>query len=120
MELSLDNAPCGVLIFTDDGHVASVNATLCRLLGYEREELVGAHLQAILSPGARVFYQTHFFPLLKLQGEVEEVYMALRAKGGEEVPFLVNARRQERAGRVENDCVLVRMRQRTQDRKSVV
>ncbi|HVF70804.1 MAG TPA: ATP-binding protein [Chthoniobacterales bacterium] len=112
MEFSLDNAPCGVLIFTDDGHVASVNVTLCRLLGYEREELVGAHLQAIFSPGARVFYQTHLFPMLKLQGEVEEVYMALRAKSGEEVPFLLNARRQERDGRNENDCVLVRMRQR--------
>jgi two-component system CheB/CheR fusion protein len=113
MELSLDNAPCGVLIFTDDGHVASVNATLCRLLGYQREELIGQHLQQVFSPGARVFYQTHLFPMLKLQGEVEEVYMALRAKSGEEVPFLVNARRQERDGRHENDCILVRMRQRT-------
>ena len=113
MELSLDNAPCGVLVFTDDGHVASVNATLCRLLGYERDELVGAHLQTIFSPGARVFYQTHLFPMLKLQGEVEELYMALRAKSGEEVPFLVNARRRERDGRNENDCMLVRMRQRT-------
>lgn len=113
MGLSLENAPCGLLTFTDDGYVASVNATICRLLGYEREELVGAHLQAMFSPGARVFYQTHFFPLLKLQGEVEEIYMALRAKSGEEVPFLVNARREERDGRFENDCVLVRMRQRT-------
>lgn len=113
MDLSLDNAPCGVLVFTDDGHVANINTTLCRLLGYEREELLGHHLQMVLSAGARVFYQTHFFPLLKLQGEVEEVYMVLRAKSGEEVPFLVNARRQEYDGRVENHCILVRMRQRT-------
>src|SRR4051812_46166350 len=113
MEFSLENAPCSALVFTDDGHVASVNARLCRLLGYEREELVGQHLQAIFSPGARVFYQTHLFPMLKLQGEVEEVYLALRAKSGEEIPFLLNARRQERDGRNENDCILVRMRQRT-------
>src|SRR3954451_21664336 len=113
MALSLENAPCGFLTFTDDGYVASVNATICRLLGFEREELVGAHLQAMFSPGARVFYQTHFFPLLKLQGQVEEIYMALRAKSGEEVPFLVNARREERDSGFENHCVLVRMRQRT-------
>lgn len=113
MELSLDNAPCSAIVFTDDGHVASVNARLCRLLGYERDELVGQHLQLVLSPGARVFYQTHLFPLLKLQGEVEEVYMGLRAKSGEEIPFLLNARRQERDGRNENHCVLMRMRQRT-------
>ena len=113
MDLSLDNAPCGVLTFTDDGNVVSVNTTLCRLLGYEREELVGKHLQAIFSAGGRVFYQTHFFPLLKLQGEVEEMYMSLRAKSGEEVPFLVNARRQESDRGFETDCIFVRMRQRS-------
>jgi PAS domain S-box-containing protein len=109
----LDDLPCGVLTFTDDGHIVAVNATLCRRLGYTFEELIGGHLQKILSPGGRVFYQTHFFPLLKLQGEMEEVYMSLRAKTGEEIPFLVNARRQERNDRCENDCILVRMRQRS-------
>ena len=113
MDLSLDNAPCGVLMFTDDGSVITVNTTLCRLLGYEREELVAKHLQAIFSAGGRVFYQTHFFPLLKLQGEVEEMYMSLRAKSGEEVPFLVNARRHESDGGFANECILVRMRQRS-------
>src|ERR1043165_7615288 len=102
MELSLDNAPCSALVFTDDGRVASVNPRLCRILHYQREELVGQHLQKIFSPGGRVFYQTHLFPMLKLQGEVDEVYMALRAKSGEEIPFLLNARRQERDGGTEN------------------
>jgi PAS domain S-box-containing protein len=108
----LDEAPCGVLTFTDDGHIVTVNATLCRLLGYTGDELKRGHLQKILSPGGRVFYQTHFFPLLKLQGEVEEVYMSLRGKTGEEIPFLVNAKRTERHDHSENDCILVRMRQR--------
>ena len=112
-DFPLDDAPCGVLTFTDDGHIIAVNATLCRLLGYDRDALSGGHLQKILSPGGRVFYQTHFFPLLKLQEEVEEVYMSLRGQSGDEIPFLVNARRQERNGRSENDCILVRMRQRS-------
>jgi PAS domain S-box-containing protein len=108
----LDDLPCGILTFTDDGHIVAANATLCSLLGYELDELSDAHLQKILSPGGRVFYQTHFFPLLKLQGEMEEVYLSLRGKTGEEIPFLINARRQERKGGWENDCILVRMRQR--------
>ena len=77
-------------------------------------EIVVELIAGLASPGGRVFYQTHFFPLLKLQGEVEEVYLSLRAKTGEEVPFLVNASRAERSGRWENDCVLMRMRQRNQ------
>ncbi|MEY2572672.1 MAG: phosphoserine phosphatase RsbU/P, partial [Verrucomicrobiota bacterium] len=72
-----DDLPCGVLTFTDDGHIVAVNERLCARLGYTCDELTGGHLQKILSPGGRVFYQTHFFPLLKLQGEVEEVYMSL-------------------------------------------
>ncbi|MEO5721940.1 MAG: ATP-binding protein, partial [Chthoniobacterales bacterium] len=111
-DLSIDNAPCGILTFTDDGHIVRANATLGRLVGWAPEELIGQHLQKLLSPGGRVFYQTHLFPLLKLQGEVEEVYMSLRLPSGEDLPFLLNARRQERNGRWESDCVLVRMRQR--------
>ncbi|HTG45274.1 MAG TPA: PAS domain-containing protein, partial [Verrucomicrobiae bacterium] len=110
----VDHLPCGVLTFTDDGYIVAVNARLCGRLGYASDELTGGHLQKVLSPGGRVFYQTHFFPLLKLQGEVEEVYMSLRAKTGEEIPFLVNGRRVEREGRWETDCILMRMRQRNQ------
>ncbi len=81
--------------------------------GHPAEALVGQHLQKLFSPGGRVFYQTHFFPLLKLQGEVEEVYLSLRTGNGEELPFLVNARRHDRNGRWETDCIFVRMRQRS-------
>ena len=110
----VDDLPCGLLTFTDDGHIVAVNSRLCERLSYAGHELTGEHFQKILSPGGRVFYQTHFFPLLKLQGEVEEVYMSLRAKSGEEIPFLVNAKRIDRGGHWENQCVLMRMRQRNQ------
>src|SRR3954467_13111466 len=112
MDGSLDNAPCGFLVFADDGSILRVNATLSQMLGYDRGELPGQHLQVLFSPGGRVFYQTHFFPLLKLQGELEEIYVGLRTKSGEEVPFLINARRLEENGVAENSCILVRIRQR--------
>src|SRR3954470_3476844 len=109
MDSVLDHAPCGFLVFADDGAILRINATLSRMLGYGEGELRGQHLQVLFSPGGRVFYQTHFFPLLKLQGEVEEIYIGLRTRNGDEVPFLVNARRHEANGVAENTCVLVRM-----------
>jgi PAS domain S-box-containing protein len=112
MDASLDNAPCGFLVFADDGSILQINSTLNRMLGYEAGELVGQHLQILFSPGGRIFYQTHFFPLLKLQTEVEEIYIGLRTRSGDEVPFLINARRVQANGRFENNCILVRMRQR--------
>src|SRR5688572_17833751 len=114
MDELLDRAPCGFLTFADDGAIRAVNRTLLELLGYERGELEGKHLQQILTPGGRVFHQTHFFPLLKLHGAVEEIYLSLRDKGNGEIPVLVNARRRECTATNEmlNDCILVRMRQR--------
>lgn len=110
----LNTAPCGFLSFTDDGTISVVNATLSKLLGYEPDELVGQRIELILPIAGRIFYQTHFFPLLKLQGKAEELYFSLRARQGNQVPVLVNAVRQERAGSCFNDCVFVPMSQRIQ------
>ncbi|HUQ80743.1 MAG TPA: PAS domain-containing sensor histidine kinase [Gemmatimonadaceae bacterium] len=104
----LDTAPCGFVSFTDDGLLVGVNATLAQLLDYPREELEQAHLQKILPPGGRIFYNTHVLPLLKLHGRVEEVYLALRTREGEDLPMLMNAARRDGV----NDAVFVRMTQR--------
>ena len=112
MDALLNHAPCGFLSFADDGTLLDVNTTLAEILGYTRVELRGWHLQKILPPGARVFYHTHIFPLLKMHGVAEEIYVALRTKAGEDLPMLMNAVRRERDGQQVNDCVFMRMTQR--------
>jgi PAS domain S-box-containing protein len=112
MDNLLNTAPCGFLSFTDDGKIVLANATLLDLLGYEPDELHGRHVESLLPVASRIFYQTHLFPLLKLQDKVDEVYFTLRSKSGAEIPMLVNAVRREREGVVVNDCVLMHMRQR--------
>jgi PAS domain S-box-containing protein len=112
MDDMLNKAPCGFLSFTDDSRIVLVNATLLDSLGYELEELQGRHVETILPVAGRIFYQTHFFPLLKLQGKVDEVYFSLKAKNGDEVPVLTNALRSERDGVVVHDCIMLQMRQR--------
>lgn len=112
MDERLDTAPCGFLSFADDGTLTSVNLTLLEILGYERDELVGRHVERILTIGSRIFYQTHWFPLLRLHGRAEEVFLMLRPKTGEDVGVLINAVRRERRGEVEYDCVVIRVRER--------
>jgi PAS domain S-box-containing protein len=112
MDELLNNAPCGFLVITDNGDVAEANATLVKLLGYAREELIGAHVKKLFSAAGNIFYQTHFFPLLKLQGRIEEIYLPMRNSAGEEIPVLVNAARREQNGAVFYDCVLMAMHQR--------
>lgn len=114
MDRILKNAPCGFIAFDDDGRIVEANATLLNLLGYDRDELLRLHVEKIFSVAGRIFYQTHFFPLLKIKGSVEEIYLDLRTRAGETIPVLVNGARQERDGQTFNDCVFVAMRQRSQ------
>jgi PAS domain S-box-containing protein len=112
MDELLNNAPCGFLVITDNGDMVAANATLLKLLGYAGEELIGGHVRKLFSAAGNIFYQTHFFPLLKLQGRIEEIYLPMRSSAGEEIPVLVNAARREQDGAVFYDCVLMAMHQR--------
>jgi PAS domain S-box-containing protein len=112
MDELLNRAPCGFLSLADDGRVLAVNATLLGWLGYAEGELAGRHFETLLPPGGRIFYQSYFFPLLKLQDRAEEVYLSLRARDGGDVPVLANAARREREGSAVNDCIFIPMRQR--------
>ncbi|MEP0547067.1 MAG: HAMP domain-containing sensor histidine kinase [Rhodothermales bacterium] len=108
----LHTAPCGFLAVADDGRILYANVTLLGLV--EADALSGQHVDAILTPGARIFYQTHVFPLLKLRNRVEEVYLSLRTRSGDDVPVLLNAVRGIRDGHPVNDAVVVPMRRRNQ------
>lgn len=108
----LDGEPCGFVSFADDGHMRVVNRTLIDMLGLAREELVGRHIETILGVGSRIFYQTHLFPLLRLHGHADEIFLLLRGRSGEEVAVLANAVRRERGGGWVTDAVLLRLIER--------
>ena len=108
----LDTAPCGFLSFADNGTVRLVNTTLLDMLGYQRAELIGKHLERILTVGTRIFYQTHWFPLLRLHGHAEEIFLMLRSSTGEDIGVLANAVRRERHGEAFYDCILIRVQER--------
>jgi sigma-B regulation protein RsbU (phosphoserine phosphatase) len=112
MDDLLDTGPCGFLTLRDDGSIEAVNATLLTWLGQSREGLLDHHVDAVLPVASRIFFQTHIFPLLKLQGRAEEIYLSLRSADGTQQPVLLNAVRRERTGQHLSDCVVVPMRQR--------
>lgn len=108
----LDHAPCGFLSFGDDGIIRLVNATLLDILGYEAAEITGSHVEQILTIGTRIFYQTHWFPLLRLHHRADEIFLMLRKKSGEEVGMLVNGVKHERSDGAAYDCVLMPVKER--------
>jgi sigma-B regulation protein RsbU (phosphoserine phosphatase) len=95
-----ENAPCGYLSLRMEGRIAKANQTFCRWTGYAQDELLDKRLHEFLNIAGRIFYETHFAPLLRMQGFFNEVALDLVKKDGESFPVLVNAaERRNAAGR---------------------
>ena len=110
----LDTAPGGFLSFDDAGTVLLANTTLAELVGTSRAAIEGAHIDRLLSGAGRIFFSTHLFPLLRLHGRAEELYVPLRRADGSDLPMLVNGVARDRDGAAAYDLVLVPMRQRNE------
>lgn len=86
-----ENAPCGYLSLGPDGRIIRVNATLCAWLGRTQADLIGKRLRDLLNIAGSIFYETHFAPLLRMQGFFEEVALDLVLRDGGTMPVLANA-----------------------------
>jgi signal transduction histidine kinase len=108
----LDRAPCGFVSFGSDGIVRYANTTLLELIGAAPADVVGRPFESLLTISSRIFYQTHFFPMLRLHSRVEEVFLTLRCVRGGDTAVLANASPREEQGGVAYDCVLMPLRER--------
>ncbi|UFW78932.1 PAS domain-containing sensor histidine kinase [Rhizobium sp. SU303] len=86
-----ENAPCGYLSLQPDGRIVKVNRTLSTWIGIPAEQLLGKRLHDLLNASGRIFYETHFAPLLRMQGFFNEVALDLVTVEGKKLPVLANA-----------------------------
>jgi sigma-B regulation protein RsbU (phosphoserine phosphatase) len=87
-----ENAPCGYLSTLLNGQIAKVNTTLLNWLGYQRGDLVGRRrFSDLLTVGGRLYHETHFAPLLRMQGEISGIALEMTAADGSRLPVLVTS-----------------------------
>ncbi|MET9896094.1 SpoIIE family protein phosphatase [Streptomyces sp. NPDC006465] len=87
-----EHAPCGYLSTTLNGRIAKINQTLLNWLGYENSDLVGRRdFSDLLTVGGRLYHETHFGPLLRLQGEISGIALELKTSDGDRLPVLVTS-----------------------------
>jgi sigma-B regulation protein RsbU (phosphoserine phosphatase) len=102
-----ESAPCGLLSTSESGLILAANVTFCSWLGYAREELVlKRRVQDLLTMGGKIFHQTHWMPLLRLQGSVAEVQLELVRHDGATLAVLLNAMRREDLGPVRHELAV--------------
>ncbi|HZB40117.1 MAG TPA: SpoIIE family protein phosphatase [Ilumatobacter sp.] len=93
MERRYEHAACGLLTTGADGTILSVNHTFLSWLGAERSDLVDRRTFAdLLTGGGRIYYETHYAPMLAMQGSAREIAFDLLGSGGRRLSVLVNAR----------------------------
>jgi PAS domain S-box-containing protein len=87
-----EHAPCGYLVTRPDGTILRANQTLIEMTGHPRESLTaGRRFADLLSVAGQVYHDTHFAPLLDMQGFANEVAFDLVCRDGQRLPVLVNA-----------------------------
>jgi sigma-B regulation protein RsbU (phosphoserine phosphatase) len=91
LEDLFEHAPCGYIVLDGNGVMSRCNATLLGWLGHSSDEIVGRTMTDLLKISGRVFYETHFVPLLRMQGFCNEVAFDLKCKDGSEIAVLASA-----------------------------
>jgi phosphoserine phosphatase RsbU/P len=92
-----EQAPCGYLSTDPNGRIVKVNGTFATMSGYAAEDLVGRRFADLLSGGGRIYHETHYAPMLRMQGTVREVAFDIVRPDGSRLPVLVNAALQRRS-----------------------
>jgi phosphoserine phosphatase RsbU/P len=96
--LLYDQAPCGYLSTTPTGRIVKVNATFCTWLGFQQEDLLGRRFVDLLTPGGQIYHETHYAPMLEMQGFVREIAVDVVRADGSRLPVLLNASLRRSAG----------------------
>jgi PAS domain S-box-containing protein len=88
-----ERAPCAYLSTRPDGLIVRANQTFLGWLGRSMDDVVGRlRFQELLTIGGRMYYETHYAPLLQMQGFVNEIALEVRRADGTVCPVVASAR----------------------------
>jgi sigma-B regulation protein RsbU (phosphoserine phosphatase) len=87
-----ESAPCGYLSTLMDGTIAKINTTLLDWLGLPRETVVGRlRFTDLLTVGGKLYHETHFAPLLRMQGAISGIALDIKRTDGARIPVLASS-----------------------------
>jgi PAS domain S-box-containing protein len=88
-----EGAPCALFSTLPDGTILRANQTFFDWTGTTREVVCGRlRFQQLLAVGSRIYYETHYAPLLRMQGFVSEIALEVRHLDGRISPVVATAK----------------------------
>ncbi len=91
-QILYDSAPFGYVTTDPKGTIIRANETFLEMTGFQRDDLVGARrISQLFSVGGRLYYETHFAPLLRMHGAAQEIAFDIVTSTGDRLPVLINA-----------------------------
>ena len=86
-----NHSPSGHFSTDGNGIINKINDTLLVWLGYAKEDIIGkVTWQSLLSAGGKMYFETHYAPLLQMQGFVQEISFEMVKKDKTRLPILIN------------------------------
>jgi PAS domain S-box-containing protein len=88
-----NDSPSGHFSTDGNGIINKINDTLLVWLGYAKEDIIGkVTWQSLLSMGGKMYFETHYSPLLQMQGFVQEISFEMVKKDKTRLPILINTK----------------------------
>ncbi|MFT4696461.1 MAG: PAS domain S-box-containing protein [Urechidicola sp.] len=88
-----NDSPSGHFSTDGNGIINKINDTLLVWLGYAKEDIIGkVTWQSLLSVGGKMYFETHYSPLLQMQGFVQEISFEMVKKDKTRLPILINTK----------------------------
>ena len=82
---------CGFIIADIKGSIIRANKKLAEWMGSTIDELKGKRFSDLLAVAGKIYYETHLWPLLRMQGFFEEVVLELSNNAGQKLRVMVHA-----------------------------
>lgn len=86
-----ETALCGFIIADTQGFILRANTKVAAWINCTIDELKGKRFSDLLSIGGKIYYETHLWPLLRMQGFFDEVVLELSSTTGQKLRVMVNA-----------------------------
>jgi sigma-B regulation protein RsbU (phosphoserine phosphatase) len=85
-----ESSLCCFVITDADGNILRMNRRTTEWLNCEPTKFLGKRFSDILTVGGRIYFETHLWPLLSMQGYFDEVALELADTGQGKLPIYIN------------------------------